>query len=284
MALVVGALVGARVVAQKAGDQPVAMSPTPAPLADSAECALLVSSLPGKLLGHDQARIAEPVPPGTAAWQTTSTDRVTLRCGVDLPFQYTDIAQTTEVDGVEWLQVNDMTPQSSLTTWYAIDRQPVVAVTTESGNPVDELSSTVKTLPRHLHETYPTPLAELESAANSTCIDLIPALPETLAGQWRKISAAQDTAVWVSEGNEPVVLRCAVAPPPNYAAGKRLTQIDDIPWFEDTQLVNGSTASSWYALGRAIDIAVSVPQSAAAEVLPALGNVIAETTEPQPEP
>lgn len=278
--LIVGALIGARVVSDRANNQPVALSPVPSPLADSAECSTLVDALPDELLGHDRAAIADPVPPGTAAWQSSPTERITLRCGVELPYQYTEVATTTEDAGVQWLRVDDMTPGSDLSTWYSVDREPVVAVTAslaESQSPVAELGDSVSALPQKQHEPFPVPLSELEPASQETCPALIDALPETLAGDWE----VRSPGVWVREGNEPVVLRCGVAAPPNYQAGERLTQIDDIPWFEDTQLVNGSTASTWYALGRVTDIAVSVPQAISAQVLPELGTVIAETTAPQ---
>ena len=54
-----------------------------------------------------------------------------------------------------------------------------------------------------------------------------------------------------------------------------------MPWFEDTELVSGSTASVWYALGRATDVAVSTPQAAAQEALVQLSDLIAEETPEQ---
>lgn len=279
--LILGALIGARIVSDRANNQPVALSPVPAPLAESTECSTLIDALPDELLGHDRAPIADPVPAGTAAWQSGPAERITLRCGVELPYQFTEVASTTEDAGVQWLRVDDMTPGSDLSTWYAVDREPVVAVTaslTESENPVAELGAPVSALPQKQHEHFPVPLSELDTAAQKSCPALLDALPGTLAGDWSLKSADGDTAVWVKEGSEPVVLRCGVAPPPNYVAGERLTQIDDIPWFEDTQLVNGSTASTWYALGRETDIAVSVPQAISGKVLPELGGTIAGAT------
>lgn len=291
--LIIGALVGARIISDRATNQPVGMSSLPAPLADSAECSQLVEDLPNKLVGHDRATIAEPVPPGTAAWQTTPTERITLRCGIDLPYQYNEYAQTEEVDGVEWIRVNDMTPESTMATWYTVNREPIVAVTADdialdgADNPVADISEEISALPVAEHEPQPGPLAALEPAADSsapeTCAPLLDALPETIADEWTLLGVEGDTAAWVNYGSEPIVLRCGVAPPPNYVAGERLTQIDEIPWFEDEQLVNGSTASTWYALGRATDIALSIPQAASAAVLPELGGVIAEHTPAAPE-
>ncbi|AWB82033.1 DUF3515 domain-containing protein [Corynebacterium yudongzhengii] len=288
---IVAVLVGARIISEQAGDQPVAMSDLPAPEADSQECSELISQLPDELLGHDRAEIAEPAPAGAAAWQSSSLERITLRCGIDLPFQYTEYASTHDIDGVEWLRVDDMTPESDMSTWYAVDRSPVVAVTADgraldgADNPVEDLGGVVGELPEHNHDPHPAPLSELEPAAedaSDACRSLGTELPDILADGWTHATTSQgDTAVWANEGAEPIVVRCGVAPPPNYQPGEQLTQIDDIPWFEDERLVNGSTASYWYALGRETDIAVSVPQSAASEALPALGSAITAATEEQ---
>ncbi len=287
--LVLGVLIGARVVSDRAGDLPVAVSPLPAPLAESAECSTLVDALPDELIGHERAEIAEPAPAGTAAWASSSTERVTLRCGVDLPLQYTRYSQPTEIDGVNWLLVRDATPESTLATWYTVDRSPVVAVTADeeslgrADTPVGALAGPVGALPREDHEPNPAPLSELAAApAPEVCGGLLPALPETLADTWTRVeSDREDTAVWVSPGQEPIVLRCGVMPPPNYAPGERLTQINEIPWFEDTALVNGSTASIWYALGRSTDIAVSAPMAAASAAMVELGETIAAETPEQ---
>ena len=287
--LVLGVLLGARVVSERAGDLPVPVAPLPAPLAESAECSTLLDALPDKLIGHDRAEIAAPAPAGTAAWASSSAERVTLRCGVELPLQYTEYSQPVEIDGVNWLLVGDATPESTLATWYTLDRRPVVAVTADepalgrADNPVEALAEPVGALPTQAYEPNPAPLSELQAApAPDVCADLLPALPETLADAWTRTGSDQpDTAVWVNPGQEPIVLRCGVMPPPNYAAGERLTQINDIPWFEDTALVNGSTASIWYALGRSIDVAVSAPMAAASAAMVELGDVIAAETPEQ---
>ena len=54
----VGVLIGARIVSDRAGNVPVAMTPLPAPEADSPECSQLIESLPDELVGHDRADIS----------------------------------------------------------------------------------------------------------------------------------------------------------------------------------------------------------------------------------
>lgn len=287
VALVIGVVLGAKVVFDRAAKQPVVMSELPAPLADSRECADFIAGLPDELIGHDRAEIVEPVPAGVAAWTSSSVERVTLRCGVDLPFQYTDYALTENIDGVEWLRITDATPGSTLSSWYTVDREQVVAVTADeeslgrADNPVADLAGNVAALPTAEHEPYPAPLSQLADAENigGRCEDLMAALPETIAEDYGRIDVTEPrTAAWTAPGLEPVVLRCGVAPPENYRPGLQLNQVNDIVWFEDTTLANGTTSSTWFALGRDIDIAVSVPQATGNAAVVELGRVIAAET------
>ena len=288
VALVLGVVVGAKVVFDRVAKQPVPMSDLPAPLADSPECASFLDTLPDELIGHDRAEILEPAPDGVAAWSSSSVERVTLRCGVDLPLQYTAYAPTEEVDGVEWLRITDATPGSTLQTWYAVDREQVVAVTADAeslgrhAEPVSGLSGSVATLPAAEHEPFPAPLSQLAAGDTAVCGDLLAALPDTVAGDHERIDVPENhTVAWVADGREPVVLRCGVAPPENYQPGIQLNQVNDIVWFEDTVLASGTTAGTWFALGRETDIAVSTPQDVSSEVLVQLGDVIAAETAEQ---
>jgi len=288
VALVLGVVVGAKVVFERAAKQPVPMSDLPAPLADSPECTAFLDVLPDELIGHDRAEILEPAPDGVAAWSSSSTERVTLRCGVDLPLQYTPYAPTETVDGVEWLRITDMTPGSTLQTWYTVDREQVVAVTADGESlgrhkePVSGLAEAVATLPTADHEPFPAPLSQLASGDTAVCGDLLAAVPDDLAEDYERIDVPEaNTVAWVANGREPVVLRCGVAPPENYEPGIQLNQVDDVVWFEDTILATGTTAATWFALGRETDIAVSAPQDVSSEVLVRLGRVIAAETDTQ---
>lgn len=286
LVLVAGVLVGARVLLGPAGQIQVAMSTLPAPDADSAECAALVDNLPDKAFGHTRARIAEPVPAGTAAWASSELERVTVRCGVDMPFQYTTLADTVAVDGITWLPVADITAGSSLKTWYSVDRFPVVAITADdlstehAVNPVEPFTTALADLPQREGEPYPAPLSQLATADTADiarCTELLDALPTSLQVGSQDapvvydliddatMSAAgytSEAVAWGAAGLEPVVIRCGVAPSESYAAGAVLQQINDIPWFEDTILASGTTSATWYALGREADVAVSLPQYA----------------------
>ncbi|WIM68722.1 DUF3515 domain-containing protein [Corynebacterium breve] len=282
LALVLAVIVGAKVYFDRLTNQPVAMTPLPAPDAESAECASLLESLPDELLGHKRAELVEPAPAGAAAWQTSELERITLRCGVDVPLQYTEYSSTENIGGAEWLRVDDATPGSTLKTWYTTDRFPVVAVTTDelgldgATEPVSELP--VAELKEQPVNPSDAPLKQLAGGDSSACAPLMSVLPDEVAEGYKRLEVAEEfTAAWVADGQEPVVLRCGVAEPENYEAGVQLNQINGVPWFEDTKLINGSTSSTWFALGREAEIAASMPQAVGNEAVVKLTDAIAES-------
>lgn len=284
VALVIGVIVGAKYIFATADRAPVAMSDLPSSQAGSQECTDFVAALPEKFMGHPRATLADPAPAGAAAWATLSDQAVTLRCGVDLPYQYNDYSVLSDIDGENWLEVTDMTPGSDLTTWYTTERFPVIAVTTHGDEQPEGLD--LEGLARQEQPRNTAPLSDLAAAdasATASCTALDDALPADLADGYAPYGAQvpADTYVWTAPGREAIVLRCGVAPPPGYKAGEQLQQINDVPWFEDTTLASGTTASTWFALGRATDIAVHVPQDVADEVLVGLSDVIASSTPSQ---
>ena len=86
-----------------------------------------------------------------------------------------------------------------------------------------------------------------------------------------------NSCVAVMEGNEPVVVRCGVAFPESYERGERLSQIDDVPWFDAPALAQGSTIGHWYAIGHEEVVAVAMPQFSSGDVLPTVTKAITES-------
>lgn len=286
VALVLGVLVGARVFFNRVALQPVAMTELPAPEASSAECTSLIDALPSTLADLKRAELAEPAPEGAAAWQASSTERITLRCGVDAPAQYTPYAQTEDIDGARWLRVNDATPGSTLATWFTVDRSPVLAVTADTQQlrdgtaPVAGIDTAALTGPAP--EQHPAPLADLAAgggAGAASCGSLLAAAPDSISDGYTRVDAvSEQTVAWSAEGQDAIVLRCGVADPENYGPGARLDQINGVPWFEDVKLANGTTASTWYAMGRDVQVAASLPQAESNEAITNLTNLVAEHT------
>ena len=286
VALVLGVLVGARVFFNRVALQPVAMSQVPAPEASSQECTSLIDALPATLADLKRAELAEPAPEGAAAWQASSTERITLRCGVDAPAQYTPYSQPEDVDGARWLRVNDATPGSTLATWFTVDRSPVLAVTADTQQlldgtaPVAGIDTSALTGPAP--EQHPAPLADLAAgggAGAASCNSLLAAAPDSIADGYTRVDAvSEQTVAWSAEGQDAIVLRCGVAAPENYGPGARLDQVNGVPWFEDVKLANGTTASTWYAMGRDVQVAASLPQAESNEAITNLTNLVAEHT------
>lgn len=278
LTLVVGVLIGAKVVFDRAAHQPVPLSTVDGPAASSPECAAVVAALPETLAGHRRAQLADPVPAGAAAWQSSSVERVTLRCGVSAPLQYTALASISE-DG--WLFVDDATPGSTLRTAYNVAHPQVVALTADGQSLPDDaswqealgqLASSLDQLADDAIEPFAVPLAGLPTSGSAWCGRVIDALGEDIDGFVRHPGA---DAAWVRAGSEPIVVACGTEFPASYAPGARLTQINDATWFEDTTLGNGTTASTWFVLNAPEVVAVSVPQSSGNAAVVAVSEAIA---------
>lgn len=338
LSLVAVVLVGARIIG--GGAPTVTLSDLPAEHADSAECQQLIASLPDDVAGLPRAEIAEPAPAGVAAWSSGSSgasdnyrDQVSLRCGVDMPFQYSEYSAPQAIgDGgasdsgtdaaTEWIEVRDQTPGSSLSTWYSTNRFPTVAVTVDrpeetdgadgadgaapkhARQAIEELTGATEALALHEHTPHPAPLSELATAgpeAVEMCRKLVDAARDgfTPADGYELYTAARgnadnnaddntgratepDTVAWTHPGYEPIVLRCGIADP-EVPRGERLQQINEVPWFEDTVLADGTTASTWYPLGREVAVAVSTPQASAQEALSRITELVKQHTPATPE-
>ena len=343
LGLVAVVLAGARIIG--GGAPTVTLSDLPAEHADSAECQQLIDSLPDEVADLPRAEIAEPAPAGVAAWAAGSSgaggnyrDQVSLRCGVDTPFQYSEYSHTQVVaaDGAsssdnasdsssdgntatEWLEVQDQTPGSTLTTWYSTNRFPTVAVTVDragngtAGNDgaddgaggnakapdsaaattreahkaIAQLTGATEALELRKHQPHPAPLSELASGTPedlAACQSLISAAQDGFTpaeGYELYDDTAKDTIAWTHPGYEPIVLRCGIADP-DVPLGERLQQINEVPWFEDTVLADGTTASTWYPLGREVAVAVSTPQAAAQESLSRITELLKQHTAAAP--
>ncbi|WP_293820722.1 DUF3515 domain-containing protein [uncultured Corynebacterium sp.] len=277
--MVLAVLFGAKYVFNNIAKAPVTVSPVESKEADSPACHSFIDALPDKVMDKPRAEIAEPVPPGVAAWAATSEDKVTVRCGVDMPFQYTEYSQTQDVEGEKWYQVRDATPGSDLTTWYAAQRFPIAAVTASTDATPGELNEALSALEEKPATPHKAPLKELKRGNDQMCAEVEKALPESVAEGYRRREAAEkNTYVWSANGREDIVARCGVAKPENYRAGVKLQQVNDIPWFEDTTLAHGTTAGTWFALGREDYLALHAPQEAAQAALVEIGDVLAKHT------
>ncbi len=138
---------GAAAVAETA---PLPLAAVPAPAAPSAACTRLLAALPAELPADagplPRRPLADPAPPGAAAW-VAAPRPVVLRCGLDPPAELTQTSQLLEINGVRWLTL----PGTDADTFVAVDRPAFVAVTMPRGlgsGPVQAVSDAVRgTLP-----------------------------------------------------------------------------------------------------------------------------------------
>ncbi|ASE55736.1 MULTISPECIES: DUF3515 domain-containing protein [Corynebacterium] len=288
---ILGIIFAAKIYQDNQATKPVAISNPELPANDSPECAELLDRLPDRAAGLVRADIAEPAPEGAAVYRNLEQDRITLRCGANVPSQYNELAKTEEVKGISWLRVVDSTDES-LATWFTVGREPVVAITAEgNAEAEDALSDLAEALrPDSAYKNKPerggVPLVELAAPeADRRCSGLEAALPRELGNRHRlsteemPADMPKDMVIWGGTPADPVVLRCGVDEPAGYSTTtQQLTQVGDIVWFNEPTLSSG-TSATWYAMGRERFVAVEMPMSEASSLMPVLSSVIADNLE-----
>jgi hypothetical protein len=149
LAAVVFGLIGSHRGAEPSspGNPPLPLAPVRAPDAGSPACARLLARLPATLTADPaplrRLPLAEPAPPGAAAWSGgDSVEPVVLRCGLPRPEELTPSSPLIVIDGVSWLELSE--PDRA--TFVAVDRPVYVAVTMAHGlgsGPIQTLSDAV---------------------------------------------------------------------------------------------------------------------------------------------
>ncbi|MDO4910021.1 MAG: DUF3515 domain-containing protein [Corynebacterium sp.] len=266
--LLIGVIIGVRQLNNPA----VAVGTIDTPDASSQACTDLVNNLPKRVDGTRRSDILDPVPAGAAAWSS----EITLRCGVSMPTQYTELSSIENIGDIQWLTVTDETPGSDLRTFYTVNTTPIVAVTTNEGkDPRKDLAKSLKTLAGQTHAVNPLPLSSLQATASADTQAYADKLPDTIStggATYTKKNLDDTTIGYTAPGYEEIVIRLGVGMPESYQAGAQLQQINDVPWYQETTLGNGITSGQWYALGQKIGVAVSVPTAAGNATLVTLSN------------
>ncbi|MBF4553367.1 DUF3515 domain-containing protein [Corynebacterium suicordis] len=286
-------IAGARIFMERQSMVPVAMGQADAPDAQSSACTDYVGNLPDSLGDYRNVGIVDPAPAGAAAFRNLSKAELTVRCGVRMPDQYTVLSETVEAGGARWFEVNDATPGSTLRTWYLVDSSPTVAITADA-----DIESQLADLGEASHSftadgpapgAYPLstiPMAQGSrgdaKAAAATCDKFLNALPQDIENYSRTTheDAPSASATYLSQdAAEPVVVRCGAELPESYAPGERVTQVDDVAWFAEPKLAQGSTVGVWYALSHQQIVAISMPNNAGNAVVNAVTTAISQTME-----
>jgi len=127
--------------------QPVVLPAVAAPQATNAACRALADALPQRLGDYQRASLAQPAPPGAAAWRTgPDGEPVVLRCGLDRPAEF---VVGSPIQVVQWFEVpggRQSAGEAGRSTWYTVDRPVYVALTLPAGSgptPIQQLSEVI---------------------------------------------------------------------------------------------------------------------------------------------
>lgn len=123
---------------------PVGIPAVPAPQAESPECRALLATLPDRLGDFRRETVAEPAPPGAAAWRAEGNP-VILRCGLGRPAEFVVGSPIQQVNQVQWFRLDDA--DTGRSTWVSVDRPVYVALTLPTGSgpaPIQSLSGVIE--------------------------------------------------------------------------------------------------------------------------------------------
>jgi hypothetical protein len=110
---------------------------------------------------------------------------------------------------------------------------------------------------------------------SAECRALLDALPQRL-GNYQRAAAAQPAppgaAAWRSDG-DPVILRCGLDRPAEFVVGTPLQMVDAVQWFE----LSDQGRSTWFAVDRAVYVALTLPQGSGPTPIQDISDVIAKS-------
>ncbi|NIL78549.1 MULTISPECIES: DUF3515 domain-containing protein [Rhodococcus] len=116
-------------------------------------------------------------------------------------------------------------------------------------------------------------------AESPECTSLLGALPEQL-GDYRSAElldpAPAGARAWApgDDESEPVVLRCGLDRPDGFDVAAPLQVVNDVQWFEVSGADSGIDASTWFAVDRAVYVALTVPGGSGPTPLQDASNAI----------
>ena len=152
--LIAGVLIGARIViGDSANPQRSELSVVglPSPDADSPECVEVMSDLPDSLGDAERVDLREPAPPATAGYRLPNGDPVTVHCGVEAPPGFVVGVALQQVSGVQWFTEEDPVEGIDNTTYVAVDRPVLLAITL----PLNSGTGAIQDLSTHIAEVLP---------------------------------------------------------------------------------------------------------------------------------
>ncbi|TDP97469.1 DUF3515 domain-containing protein [Labedaea rhizosphaerae] len=134
----------------------------------------------------------------------------------------------------------------------------------------------------------PRPVAlvpvDAPDAGGADCAKLVKALPRTLVSNGKPLARAQIAApapkaalAW-GPAESPVVLRCGLSRPPELTRTSSLRVISGVQWLP----IGGDDAITWYAVDRAVTVALTIPQDAGTGPIQDVSSTIGKTLAAKP--
>lgn len=130
-------------------------------------------------------------------------------------------------------------------------------------------------------QARPAPIAigavPAPQAGSPECQGLLATLPDPL-GDYRRAETADPTppgtAAWRTDG-QPIVVRCGLDRPAEFAVGAPLQVVDDVQWFrlEDPD----APSSTWLCVDRPVYVALTLPSGSGPGPIQAMSGVIARS-------
>jgi hypothetical protein len=118
--------------------------------------------------------------------------------------------------------------------------------------------------PSAIPQTGPVAVVPVDAprAGSPQCTALLGGLPATLANgpdplrrQSLAAPAPAAAAAWRGSTGDPVVLRCGIERPPELTPTSELLDVSGVRWLR----VAGTDAATWYAVDRAVTVALTLP-------------------------
>jgi len=129
--------------------------------------------------------------------------------------------------------------------------------------------------------TGPLALAGVDApdADAPACAKLVDSLPAKLPSKDDELArltladpAPPAAAAWAGDRGEPVVLRCGLPKPAEYAPTAQLREVSKVNWLP----VEGEGASTWYTVDRGVYVALTIPDDAGTGVVQEMSETIAK--------
>jgi hypothetical protein len=123
------------------------------------------------------------------------------------------------------------------------------------------------------------PTVAAPHAQDPACRALLEALPQRL-GDYPRARTAQPTpagtAAWrADDDSEPVVLRCGLDRPADFAIGSPIQIVDRVQWFDEADRQAGR--STWYTVDRPVYVALTLPPGSGPTPIQQLSELIDRT-------